>query len=295
MTAPRRAITAPGGHRVYPWQGRLYPSVTTIIRAGIRGMAPSGWAVKVAAEYAIANQERLARLPAEQAVAEVLQAPSPTWGVKVAAEYAIANLQRLARLPAEQAVAEVQQAPQAGWETRSGLGDLVHAAVEAYATSQPLPELPSEAEPLLAAFDQFLTDHTPLFLLSEQTVYSRRYGYAGTLDAIVELPRGGTVTLLEIKTGKRVYPETALQLAAYAHTDFLCASDDSEQQLPPIHEAAVLHLQPDNYRLVPMPAGQDILDVFLAALAVFRWTTDLAPRLLSAADYGKSGDAIRPR
>jgi hypothetical protein len=41
---------------------------------------------------------------------------------------------------------------------------------------------------LLAGFDEFLADHAPRFLMAEQTVYSRRYGYAGTLDAIAELP-----------------------------------------------------------------------------------------------------------
>jgi hypothetical protein len=241
-------FTGPGGYRVYSWHGVLYPSVTTVIRGGPQTAAPAGWAARAAAEYAVAN------------------------------------LGRLARLPAAEATAEIEQAARARWGGTAGIGSLVHAAVEAHATGRPRPELPAEAVPLLAGFDRFLADHAPRFLLAEQAVYSRRHGYAGTLDFIAEIPGGQAVTLVDVKTGKNVYPQTALQLAAYAHADFAGAPDGTEHPLPAIQATAVLHLRPNGYQLIPVLSGPPVFDAFLAALALFRWTTGQAPAILAGED-----------
>jgi hypothetical protein len=249
MTTPTLAGTSAAGHRVYRWQSREFPSVTAILAGGIPKPFLTRWAAKVAAEYAIGHLDHLRLLPAGQAIREVKQAP---WATRDAA---------------------------------ADLGDQVHAAVEAYATGHPRPQLPPHAEPYLAGFDQFLADHTSVFLAAEQTVYSRRYGYAGTFDALATLPGHG-LTLLDVKTGNRVYPEVCLQLAAYAAADFIGHPDTStEQPLPVIQAAAVLHLQPGGYQLLPVPIGRAVLEAFLAALAVFRFTTDLAPTLLPSPDH----------
>ena len=242
MTTPALASTGPDGRRVYTWAGRAYPSVTSILTGGV---------------------------------------PKPflaPWAAKAAAEYAVAHLDRLRLLPPGQAVREVKQAPWATRDTAASLGDLVHAAVEADATGRPRPPVPAEAAPFLAAFDQFVSEQRPGWLASEQTVYSRRYGYAGTLDAICLL--GSTVTLLDVKTGRGVYPEAVLQLAAYAHADFAGHPDGTQTPLPPIEAGAVLHLRPGGYQLLAVPVGRAVLEAFLAALAVFRWATELAPNVL---------------
>jgi hypothetical protein len=244
MTTPTLAATAAAGHRIYRWQGRDYPSVTAILNGGV----PKPLLVR--------------------------------WAAKVAAEYAISHLDHLALLPTGQAIREVKQAPWATRDAAADLGDLVHAAVEAHALGRPRPAVPEQAAGYLAGFDRFLADHTPTFLAAEQTVYSRRYGYAGTFDAIATLPGRGLV-LVDVKTGNRVYPEVCLQLAAYAAADFIGhPNGTTEQPLPELHSGAVLHLQPGGYQLLPVPIGQAVLEAFLAALAVFRFTTDLAPTLL---------------
>ncbi len=246
MTAPTLAATSPDGHRVYAWAGRAYPSVTAVINGGVPKPFLARWAAKAAAEYAVAHLDHLAQLPPGQAVREVKRAP---WEQSGAA---------------------------------AGLGDAVHAAVEASATGQPRPELPAEAAPYLAAFDRFAAEHRPGFLLAERTVYSRRYGYAGTFDAVAALPGLGVV-LLDVKTGRRVYPEVCLQLAAYAASEFVGDPDGAtEHPMPRIDAGAVLHLRPGGYRLIPVPVGRAVLEAFLAALAVFRFATDLAPTLLPA-------------
>jgi hypothetical protein len=247
MTTPPQATTCAAGHRVYRWQGRDYPSVTAILSGGVPKPLLARWAAKAAAEYAIAHLDQLRRLPPGQAMREVKQAP---------------------------------------WARRDGaaeVGDLVHAAVEAHASGQSRPEVPEHAAGHLASFDRFLADHTPGFLAAEQTVYSRRYGYAGTFDLLATLPSHGLV-LVDVKTGNRVYPEVCLQLAAYAAADFNGHPDGTEQPLPAIQAAAVLHLRPGGYQLLPVPIGRAVLEAFLSALAVFRFATDLAPTLLPTPD-----------
>jgi hypothetical protein len=252
VTTPTLATTGVGGHRVYSWAGREYPSVTAIINGGM----PKPFLVR--------------------------------WAAKAAAEYAIGYLEHLRQLPAGQAIREVKQAPFSSRDRAADLGDVVHAAVEAQATGLPRPTLPPHCEPYLAALDRFLADHDPDFLHAERTVYSRRYGYAGTFDAIASLPGHGVV-LLDVKTGNRVYPEVCLQLAAYAAADFIGDPDGvTEQPLPELHAGAVLHLQPGAYRLVPVPIGRAVLEAFLAAMAVFRFATDLAPTLLPIPDPSQS-------
>jgi hypothetical protein len=248
VTAPALASTSPDGYRVYVWAGRQFPSVTAILAGGV-------------------PKPFLAR-----------------WAAKTAAEYAIAHLDHLRLLPSGQAIREVKRAPWTQRDTAAGLGDLVHAAVEAHATGRPRPTLPDPAAGYLAGFEAFLTERKPVFLLAEQTVYSRRYGYAGTFDAVCTLPRLGVV-LLDVKTGHRVYPEACLQLAAYAAAEFIGHPDQTtEQPLPELHAGAVLHLQPGGYQLLPVPIGRAVLEAFLAALAVFRFATDLAPTLLPTPD-----------
>src|SRR6266516_4177237 len=155
MTTPALARAASQGHRVYTWAGQSYPSVTAVLSGGIPKPALSRWAANQAAAYAVANLDRLATLPCEQAVTEVKRAP---------------------------------------WQARNhaaDLGDLVHAAIEAHVTGQACPPVPDQhAEQVLALLDGFARfehDHQPTWLAAEQTVFSDTHGYAGTFDLLGRL------------------------------------------------------------------------------------------------------------
>lgn len=51
----------------------------------------------------------------------------------------------------------------------------------------------------------------------ERRIYSRRYRYSGTTDAIAEDGLSNKLVLIDWKTGKSLYPEYRLQTAAYVH------------------------------------------------------------------------------
>jgi hypothetical protein len=53
-------------------------------------------------------------------------------------------------------------------------------------------------------------------LLTETCIYSRKYGYAGTLDVVGMASAKGVASIVDWKTGKRIYPKHRMQTAAYA-------------------------------------------------------------------------------
>jgi predicted RecB family nuclease len=69
-------------------------------------------------------------------------------------------------------------------------------------------------DPVIIAFRAWQDEAQFLPIASEKLVISREHEYAGTADLIGTL--NGKLALLDIKTGRRVYPEYKLQLAAYA-------------------------------------------------------------------------------
>lgn len=97
----------------------------------------------------------------------------------------------------------------------------------------------------------------------------------------------GTATLLlDHKTGSGVYPEVALQLAAYRHAQFMEAPDGSEHPVPEVDGGAVLHLRPDGYELVPVVCDEQVFSHFLWFREGFRWIEDVSKDVI--------GDPIRP-
>jgi hypothetical protein len=72
-----------------------------------------------------------------------------------------------------------------------------------------------DEDPVVVGFRTWQDSAQFLPIASEKLVFSLEYGYAGTTDLIGTV-RNGKLGLLDIKTGRGVYPEYKLQLAAYA-------------------------------------------------------------------------------
>jgi hypothetical protein len=97
------------------------------------------------------------------------------------------------------------------------------------------------------------------------------WDYMGTFDFLGTAR--GRPALLDWKTGAYgVWPETALQLAAYRYADFYVDADGTEHPMPAVGLVAAVWLQDDRYEVVPVDAGPDTLRSFLAARALWEWT-----------------------
>jgi hypothetical protein len=245
MTAPALAVMTDAG-RVYrhPATGEEVPSVTTIIGGGVPKPALVGWAAKQAAEYAVANWDTLGSLGVADRVTQIKGAHERTSG------------------------------------TAAGLGDAVHDATDALCSGRPIPDAEGAVKPFMAQFGKFLDERKPEFLMTEVTVWNRTYGYAGTFDWLARM--GGWLTLGDTKTGKNVWPEVGLQLAALSHAEFILRPDGTEEPMPEAELLGVLHLRPRSWALIPVSRSEQCWQAFLAAKRITDWTRTVAPDVLGA-------------
>jgi len=226
---------SPAGHR-YRLDGRPVPSVTTLISGGLPKPALPRWAARTVAEH-VAD---------DPALVESLRATGR--GPMVAA---------LAALP---------------WQARdtaSARGTEVHALAARVAAGEEV-DVPDDLLPLVQAAAQFYDDWDVEPLWTEVPVAHRAHWWAGRVDLVARLHRdGGRTWWLDLKTGSGVYPEAALQLAAYAHCEFGLV-EGAEAAPPACDAAGVVHLMPGGYDLVPVDAGQETYETFRRVAAVAR-------------------------
>jgi hypothetical protein len=250
MTSPVLARSSSAGRvYVHPVTGQQVPSVTTIIGALNKPALPR-WAAKSAAEYAAKSWDVLSALSTDERVMLIKGAP---WKQSGAA---------------------------------ADLGSAVHDAIDAWCTDRSMPAWADGVEPYMEQFVGFLTEREPEFVHNEVTVWSHEHGYAGTLDWIARI--NGVVTLGDTKSGKGVYPETALQLEALRRADVILYPDGREDPMPTVAQLAVLHVRPRSWALIPVTPGPDTFPAFLAAAEITRWTRDVAPLVLGARLRGAS-------
>lgn len=76
-------------------------------------------------------------------------------------------------------------------------------------------ELTTEEWEILKTFVDWNNECTPMYLLSEKTVISKKHKYGGTLDAVVKI--GDVTYLVDFKTSKSIYTSHRVQLSSYKH------------------------------------------------------------------------------
>jgi len=185
-------------------------------------------------------------------------------------------------------------------DERSDIGSAVHTLIEAHVLGQPMPaELldDPEMQPFLQHFFRFIDEWQIEFEASEMVVGSYEQGYAGTLDYLLRSPLlaeiyglpANTVFMGDTKTGgeldvKGVYPESALQMAAYRNAPVAWLRDGSQVPMPPTYSTGVvLHLRPEGYRLIPVFCGDDVFRAFLVIQQAAEWASGLSKKVISDA------------
>jgi hypothetical protein len=194
-----------------------------------------------------------------------------------AAEYTDRQWEFLAPLPSFQRISLIKDAHEVTWGKARDLGTSVHEAIEAYAKGEPC-EYPKEANPFISHFIEFMIEQRPRFLANEATVWSRKHGYAGTLDAIADI--GGDIYLIDFKTGKRLHGEIGMQLSALASADFIITPEGEELELPRAEFLAGLHIRPRGHKLVTVKHRDLNFKAFLACRELYDWSTYVEPSVL---------------
>lgn len=240
-----RRINRGRGHS-YEIDGRPVDGVTTLLGDGVPKPALIDWAARTTAEYAVDHWDELAEL---KGTARLRTLERARWDKTKAAAARGTNVHELAmRLAAGQEVT-----------------------------------VPDEIAGHVDAYLQFVADWQPRELLVEVPVFHRTYSYAGTLDLIAELADGNN-WLLDWKTGATgIYPESALQLAAYRFAEFYLDDHGAEQPLPPIDFCGCVWLRADGYDLKPVDAGGQTFMTFRYARQVALFAREPRERFIGDA------------
>lgn len=189
--------------------------------------------------YPIPNQEgEIVDLTAVSNVLKVLAAPGlEIWKTNILVEQLARNphLLMLAANPDTRRDA-IRQAMDAN-RSASNIGTSLHYFSEAVDDgSLEWDLIPSAARPYIERYAEAKEKFGWRLIEKEVTCYCHAQGYAGTADRFMELPGEG-VMVFDLKTGKSVYADTALQLSLYANAEGMWTAPDPvlvEAELKPL-------------------------------------------------------------
>lgn len=196
----------------------------------------------------------------------------PRWAARTVAEHVVDNLRTVASMVAEggrkPTVDYLTGLPNQKRDTAAERGTDVHDLVFHLADGKPV-EVPSDIEPYVRGALMYLDEWQPTTVLAETVVASYTHGFCGQFDTIQDVSGLGRVQV-DWKTGNGVYGSHALQLAAYRFAEVYLDADGVEHPMIPVEDNYILHIQPDNYELIPVVADEEQFEVFLEVLAVYR-------------------------
>lgn len=221
----------------YTFDGVTYPGVTSVLKVLDKSDALMGWAARMTAEAAIGMADTLPQLLASvgpEGVTKALTARS-AWKRDEAA----------------------------------ALGTEVHHLADLLITGGTLPPMSDAALARVDRYEAWWRASGWRVRVSEALLVNVTKGYGGTLDLLC-YDRDGRTVLADIKTGKAIYHETTLQLAAYGAAEW-AESDGSLYAMPQIDRYVILHVTADEVREVEVNVGRAELDAFGACLTLSRW------------------------
>jgi len=188
------------------------------------------------------------------------------WAANTAADYAIDNWDALSAMSASERRSRVAKAPSLMRNTAAAKGTQIHAWSDQLLSGQPV-EIPADYVDTVTGFTRWWEKSGFIQVRQEAMVWSEEddmagVGYAGTYDLLALHPQHG-LTLLDLKTGKGIYSEYAVQLAGYASAD-THVIDGQDTHAPIIHTLGAVHIRPDGTTL-------HLLDQEQRTLANNRW------------------------
>lgn len=229
---------------------------------------------------------------------KVLNKPAlVNWAASTTAEYIRdklsdikAGLLDLANMDVTEIVAAARNHHKEKFEQAGQRGTNIHHAIDTYVKTGVIPTLDTEAPETVELFDSYIKwtkDLQVKPIESELTVYSK-YDYAGTLDQVIWVQnakvfgRGKQLWINDFKTGKAIYDEAGLQVAAYFYA-FLEINPKYRRRLK---GAMITRLYPGGYELKLFNKAQ-CEDLFSMFLCIVSYVTKMEKY---KNQYGKRGD-----
>jgi hypothetical protein len=246
MTPP---IARSADHR-YTFEGKTYPGVTGILSVLDKSGPLMSWAANQTAEAAIAQVDNLPSLLATsgpEGVRKLLTARS-SW-------------QR---------------------DEAAALGTEVHRLADMVVNSKPTPSMTDTVRKRVLAYVDWWTSSGWTLRLSEAMVIlpDEACGFGGTFDLLAR-DRDGRTILADIKTGKAIYSEAVLQMAAYGMAARVQPADQEKTYpMPKPDRYVILHVTADGVREVEVAVGTPERMAFLACRELHDWRESMKGKRL---------------
>lgn len=221
-----------------------------------------------------------ARIPGVTTVIGILDKPAlVNWAARETAIYADENWDKLAAMRSGDRIQLLEKARYNTNRKAVVKGNRIHALGERLAHGEAV-DAPLEIRSQVEAYARFLDAWDLTTVATETPVCHTEWAYGGTFDLIARSPRFGT-SLMDIKTGKGVYSEVALQLNAYANCDLRLVEEvvtgprggtsSQWREAPMIAPDSLLvaHVLEDTVEMVPVKLDPSIFEAFLHMLEIF--------------------------
>jgi hypothetical protein len=248
---PKNARSDPEtGLRFYTWQGVDYPSVTTIRRMAGMPHKLHNHAVSKVVERATQQFHELElmmtreRRPRERVLEKNREKEARTWLRAAATEER---------------------------DLAAELGTAVH---DAAASGLDPDTVEPAVRPRLLNFRHWLKVSRCRILATEFQVWNLKEGYAGTVDLLCQFP-DDSIWLVDLKTGKGIYPDHVIQIHHYVMAEFVGKDDIVDQHLTKllraVSGAAVLHLADDHWQFISLRLDRESWQAAQGLLKFAMW------------------------
>ncbi|GAA2812703.1 PD-(D/E)XK nuclease family protein [Saccharopolyspora taberi] len=228
------------------------------------------------------------KAPSVTSIVAMLPKPFLTaWAAKLTAENAVDHLGSIVDLALTDrsgAVDYMKRAPHRSTKDAADVGTQVHDLFEQVARGQDLGRVHPDMLRYVEHIEDFHERYEPDYLHIEDAVWSDKHDYAGSFDAVCRID--GELVIVDVKTTRSgVHEDAALQLAAYTFADRVIDQVGESKPMPAIEAAAVLHLRPEGWQLVPVRVDEEVLSFFLHLRHIFDWNTEVAKTVIGPPVY----------
>jgi hypothetical protein len=248
------AITRSTDHQ-YTYNGVTYPGVTSILKVIDKSDALMSWA---------------ARQTAEAAISLALQ-HGTTLDHEAAPVYENSLQTLLSTVGVEGTVKALTSRSSWKRDEAAALGTAVHGYADDHINGRPIPDdLPAVQRDYVTVYEDWWKAAGWTVRTSEAYLVHTAHGYGGTLDLLCR-DRDGRTVLADIKTGKGVYSEAVLQLAAYGNAELIQTPAGDLFPMPAVDRYAILHVTKDGVREIEVSIGALELLAWGAAIDLYEW------------------------
>lgn len=235
-------------------------------------------------------------MPGVSSIVGMMPKPALTgWAAKLAAEYAIDHIEDLPYQILEdrqKALGVIKGASARFAEKAAKEGTMVHHYCEIVARAimngeKPKAErIPPIAIPYLKSYVKFIKEFDVMPTMVESVVWDTNVGYAGRLDMACQLRAvDNSWVIVDTKSGASgVWDSTALQQTAYRYAShYYDEANDRMVPMPQIDATFALWLRPEGFALIPVDSTEAEWEQFQRLRGSLEWKRTRAKKVVKPA------------